>query len=40
MLGALLGVLLAIGGALLMALAWPLRMLVKKLAVKNTLPEK
>ena len=40
MLGALLGVLLAIGGALLMALAWPLRMLVKQLAVKNRLPKK
>jgi hypothetical protein len=30
MLGALVGVLLAVGGTLLMALAWPLRMLLRK----------
>lgn len=40
MLGALLGVLLAVGGALLMALAWPLRLLVKKLAAKKASLEK
>jgi hypothetical protein len=30
MLGALIGVLLAVGGALAMALAWPLRALLRK----------
>ena len=40
MLGALAGVLLAVGGALLMALAWPLRMLVRKLSAKKAAPEK
>lgn len=40
MLGALLGVLLAVGGALLMALAWPLRMLLRKLTANKSSTEK
>jgi drug/metabolite transporter (DMT)-like permease len=40
MLGALLGVLLAVGGALLMALAWPLRLLVRRLSAKKAPAEK
>jgi hypothetical protein len=35
MLGALLGVALAVGGALLMALAWPLRLLFRRLRAKK-----
>lgn len=35
MLGALLGVAIAVGGALLMALAWPLRLLFRRLRAKK-----
>jgi hypothetical protein len=40
MLGALAGVLLAVGGALLMALAWPLRMLLRKATARKSATEK
>jgi hypothetical protein len=39
MLGALIGVLLAVGGALLMALAWPLRMFLRKAMGRKSSPQ-